>query len=138
MKKRSIIVATLLLVSAAARASVTTADSLPAFASTGASAAKSTSAVTPAPVAAGATVSISNFQFGPKVVRIKSGAEVTWTVKEGTHTVTADNGGFESPTLSAGKTFSHKFSKPGTYRYYCSFHGSKGGHDMAGTVIVTR
>jgi plastocyanin len=132
MKKRWIIVATLLLGSAA------TAGTLPAFESTGASTAKSISALTPAPGAAGATVSISNFQFGPKVVRIKAGADVTWTVKEGSHTVTADNGGFESPTLSAGKTFTYKFSKPGTYRYYCSFHGSKGGHDMAGTIIGTR
>ena len=131
MKKRWIIIATLLL------SSVVAADSLLAFNSTGASAAKSIS-VAPGPAAAGAMVSISNFQFAPKVVRIKAGADVTWQVKEGSHTVSADNAGFESPTLSAGKTFSHKFSTPGTYRYYCSFHGSKGGHDMAGTVIVTK
>jgi plastocyanin len=93
---------------------------------------------TPEPVGAGVTVSISNFQFGPKVVRIKEGSEVTWQVKEGTHTVNADDGSFESPTLSAGQEFSHTFSKAGTYRYYCSFHGSKGGHDMSGTVIVTK
>ena len=55
-------------------------------------------------------MSISNFQFAPKVVRIKAGAEVTWQVKEGTHTVNADNGGFESPTLSAGQKFSHQFA----------------------------
>ena len=132
MKKRWIIAAVLLLGSLAA------ASSLLAFESTRASAAKSISLVRLELVAAGATVSISNFQFAPKVVRIKAGSEVTWQVKEGTHTVTADNGGFESPALSAGKTFSHKFSTPGTYRYYCSFHGSKGGHDMAGTIIVTR
>ena len=92
----------------------------------------------PAAPLAGATVTISNFQFTPKVVRIKAGSEVTWQVKEGSHTVSADDGAFTSPTLSAGKKFSYTFSKPGTYRYYCSFHGSKGGHDMAGTVIVTR
>ncbi|HXM36211.1 MAG TPA: plastocyanin/azurin family copper-binding protein [Pyrinomonadaceae bacterium] len=130
MKKRWIIVATLLL------APVASAGLL--FESKGASAAASIPAVTPAPAVAGATVSISNFQFAPKVVRIKAGADVTWEVKEGTHTVTADNGAFESPALSAGKKFGHTFSTPGTYRYYCSFHGSKGGHDMAGTVVVTR
>lgn len=99
---------------------------------------RSASAVTPAAALAASTVTISNFQFTPKVVRIKAGSEVTWQVKEGAHTVTSDDGAFTSPTMSAGQKFSHTFSKPGTYRYYCSFHGSKGGHDMAGTVIVTR
>lgn len=99
---------------------------------------RSASAVTPEPAAAAATVTISNFQFGPKTVRIKAGGEVTWQVKEGTHTVTADDGSFESQALSTGQKFSHTFAKAGTYRYYCSFHGSKGGHDMAGTVIVGR
>jgi plastocyanin len=83
-------------------------------------------------------VTITNFQFSPKTVTIKAGAEVSWEVKEGTHTVTADNSAFESQALSAGQKFNYKFTKPGTYRYYCSFHGSKGGHDMAGTVNVTR
>ena len=133
MKKRWMIVGTLLLVTVAC------AGSLLAFESTGASVSGSIRAVTPEPaVAAGPTVTISNFQFAPKVVRVKAGTEVTWQVKEGTHTVTADSGAWESPALSAGKTFSHKFDAAGTYRYYCSFHGSKGGHDMAGTVIVTK
>ena len=39
---------------------------------------------------------------------------------------------------TAGKSFSHKFTKAGTYRYYCSFHGSEGGGDMSGTITVTR
>jgi plastocyanin len=99
---------------------------------------KSTAAVTPEPALAGGTVTISNFQFTPRVVRIKAGGSVDWQVKEGTHTVNADDGSFGSSGLSAGQKFSHQFPKPGRYRYYCSFHGSKGGHDMAGTVIVTR
>ena len=81
-------------------------------------------------------VTITNFQFSPKIVTVKAGSEITWEVKEGTHTITSDNGAFESQALSAGQKFSYKFTKPGTYRYYCSFHGSKGGHDMAGTVNV--
>ncbi|HEX8068710.1 MAG TPA: plastocyanin/azurin family copper-binding protein [Pyrinomonadaceae bacterium] len=85
-----------------------------------------------------ATVTLTNFQFAPATVTVKAGGTVTWTNKEGTHTVSADNGAWESPTLSAGQSFSQKFDKPGTYRYYCSFHGSKGGHDMAGVVRVTR
>jgi plastocyanin len=88
--------------------------------------------------AAGATVTISNFKFGPKVVRIKAGSEVTWMVQEGSHTVTADDGSFESAGLSQGQKFSHTFEKAGTFRYFCTLHGAKGGHDMAGTVIVTK
>ena len=92
----------------------------------------------PGPASAEKTVTISNFQFAPKTVTVKVGTDVTWQVKEGTHTVTADNGAFSSEALSAGQKFSNTFTTPGTYRYYCSFHGSKGGHDMAGTIIVTR
>ena len=100
--------------------------------------AKSVPATNSEPATAGKTVTISNFQFAPKSVTVKVGSDVTWQVKEGTHTVTADNGAFESQALSAGQKFSYTFTKAGTYRYYCSFHGGKGGHDMAGTVIVVK
>ena len=83
-----------------------------------------------------AAVSISNFKFEPKVLRVKVGTTVTWTNTDGTHTAVADGENFSSPTLSRGQTFSHKFTKRGKYPYYCSFHGSKGGGDMAGTIIV--
>ena len=131
MKKRWIIAATLSLILMAS------VGSLLAHRSGAASTIGSISRVTPLPAAVAASVSISNFQFAPKVVRIKAGAEVTWQVKEGTHTVTGDSGSWESPTLSAGRTFSHQFAKPGAYRYHCSFHGSPG-HDMFGTVVVTK
>jgi len=55
---------------------------------------------------------------------------------DGTHTAVSDGENFSSATLSKGQTFSHKFTKRGKYPYYCSFHGSKGGGDMAGTIIV--
>ena len=86
----------------------------------------------------GASVEVSNFKFSPKVITVKAGTVVTWVDKEGGHTVEADNGSFSSPTLNAGQTFSRKFTKPGKYPYHCSFHGSAGGADMAGTVVVTR
>jgi plastocyanin len=85
-----------------------------------------------------AKVTITNNKFEPKTVTVKAGSEVIWENKEGTHTVTADDGSWASAGLTAGKTFSHKFDKPGKYPYYCSFHGGKGGHDMAGVVNVTQ
>ena len=83
-----------------------------------------------------ANVAIKNFEFQPKSITVRVGTTVIWTNDQGTHTVKADDGSFTSPTLSSGKTFSHKFTKKGTYGYHCSFHGSSGGHDMAGTVVV--
>ncbi len=85
-----------------------------------------------------ATVTLTNFAFAPKVVRIKAGGTVTWKSKEGIHTVQADDGSFDSGTISAGGSFSKTFDKPGTYKYFCTLHGSAGGHDMAGKIIVTK
>ena len=86
----------------------------------------------------GAKVTITNNKFEPKTVTIKAGSEVTWENKEGTHTVGADDDSWTSSALTAGKSYSQKFDKPGKYPYYCAFHGSKGGHDMSGVVNVTR
>src|SRR5437762_2018051 len=109
MKKRLLVVGAFLL------CTIVAAGALSTFEHTAAAGGKS---IPPAPepaAVAGPTVTISNFTFTPKVVRVKAGTEVTWQVKEGTHTVTADNGSFESPALSAGKSFSHKFATAGTY-----------------------
>jgi plastocyanin len=82
-------------------------------------------------------VTLSNNKFEPKAITIKAGSEVIWENKEGAHNVTADDGSWASPTLAAGQTYTHKFDKPGKYPYYCTFHGGKGGHNMAGVVNVT-
>jgi plastocyanin len=88
---------------------------------------------------AAASVRIVDSEFRPRQIKVKAGTTVTWK-NEGrmAHTVTADDGSFESPTLGAGKTFSREFTEPGTYRYYCAFHGGKDGDGMSGTVVVTR
>jgi plastocyanin len=84
-----------------------------------------------------AKVTITNNKFEPKTITVKAGSEVVWENKEGTHAVSADDGSWTSSALTAGKTFSHKFDKPGKYPYYCAFHGGKGGHQMAGEINVT-
>ena len=43
---------------------------------------------------------------------------------------------FQSPMMVAGDRWERKFEKAGRYSYYCSYHGDKGGKDMAGVVIV--
>ena len=82
------------------------------------------------------SVTIQNFSFAPKEVAITEGTTVEWTDVGGRHSVQADDGSFQSDTLTADGKFEHKFEKAGTYRYFCSFHGEMGGKDMAGTVTV--
>jgi plastocyanin len=82
------------------------------------------------------SVTIQNFSFTPKDVVITEGMTVEWTDVGGRHSVQADDGSFQSDTLIADGKFEHKFEKAGTYAYFCSFHGSMGGKDMAGTVTV--
>ena len=80
------------------------------------------------------SVTISNFAFHPAAVTVKAGSMVTWTQEDtDVHTVHIGGaGGFTSPTLQKGQTFSHTFKSPGTYAYICSIHPF-----MHGTVIVT-
>lgn len=82
-------------------------------------------------------VRISNFRFEPQELVIKAGTIVEWTDEQGRHTVEADDGSFKSDTLTAQGRFEHKFTTPGVYHYYCTFHGDKHGQDMAGVITVT-
>ena len=73
----------------------------------------------PAPIV-NASVTISDFSFQPSVVTIQAGATVTWTNQDPmAHTVTADDGSFDSGMLgvsgSASASYSHVFAEPGTY-----------------------
>jgi len=82
-------------------------------------------------------VSMIGVSFSPKSVTLQPGDTVTWTNNSGlTHTVTADDGSFDSGSVAPGQTFSHTFSTAGTVEYHCSFHGAAGGIGMAGTVVV--
>jgi plastocyanin/uncharacterized membrane protein YozB (DUF420 family) len=82
------------------------------------------------------TIRLSNFKFEPKEVTIAPGTTVEWIDEQGNHTIAADDGSFESDILDAGGRFERKYDKSGAYPYYCTLHGSKGGHEMAGVVIV--
>lgn len=83
------------------------------------------------------TVSIKDFAFDPKTISVSVGDTITWT-NDGPspHTVSADDGSFESGNLDKGATFSQTFAKAGTFAYFCKYHGSKGGVSMAGSVAV--
>lgn len=73
--------------------------------------------------------------FDPKVISISAGDTVTWTW-EGLHDVTADDASFVSGEAVLDSSFEHQFDVVGTFKYYCSVHGTAGGIGMSGTVIV--
>lgn len=93
--------------------------------------------VTAALAQAGVTVDIVDSDYRPGSATIGSGETVTWTHSgDQPHTVTADDGTFDSGELAPGDTFSMRFDSPGTYRYYCTFHGGPGGQGMSAVVVV--
>ncbi|MBI2612301.1 peptidoglycan-binding protein [Candidatus Kaiserbacteria bacterium] len=87
--------------------------------------------------AAQVNVTIGDSYFSPKNITINAGDTVVWThVGGATHTVTADDGSFNSGSLQNGQSYSRTFNAVGTYPYYCIPHGSPGGLGMSGTVTV--
>ena len=96
-------------------------------------------AATKRPAVEPTIVEVSSFKFEPKVLTVKVGTTVRWINKTGWHTVEADNGSFKSTELKGENAyFDHAFTKAGTFPYHCTFHGQKGGKDMAGTIIVQK
>ena len=80
-----------------------------------------------------ASVGIVDFAFDPSSVAVDAGATVTWTNQgPSPHTVTADDGSFDSGTLNAGASFSFTFTSAGTVSYHCSIHPN-----MVGSVVVS-
>ena len=71
----------------------------------------------------GDAVSIKNFAFSIGTLSVSKGTVVTWTNNDATtHTVTADDGSFNSGNIVPGGKFSHTFSTAGTIAYHCSIH----------------
>jgi plastocyanin len=80
-----------------------------------------------------ASVDIFDFGFDSPSITIEAGSTVTWTnTGNAPHTVTADDGTFDSGTLDNGGTFSFTFDTPGTYTYHCEIHPN-----MTAEIVVT-
>jgi plastocyanin len=87
-----------------------------------------------APAAAADTpVDIRDFAFNPNPVEIAAGGSVTWTNQDAVpHTATGvDRAVLQSGTIQPGASFTQVFDTPGTFDYFCEFHGN-----MKGQVIV--
>ncbi len=103
--------------------------------------------VTTTPDAAGAagagTVQVlaKDVKFAPLQVEVTAGTTVVWVNKDPmAHTVTADDGSYDSGLFDQGESWSHRYDEPGVYHYYCTPHSSKGSDGamkgMVGTVVV--
>jgi plastocyanin len=71
--------------------------------------------------------------FVPPEIGVSSeGNIVSWINDDSTeHTITADDGSFDSGPISSGDTFDNTFDAPGDFGYHCSIHPF-----MTGVVIV--
>lgn len=90
----------------------------------------------PAAAGGGQTVSLKLIAFKPDGLTVAAGTAVTWKNEDASeHTVTSGlvnqgSGGvttaadskFESGSLKQNATFSHTFTAPGTYAYFCKIH----------------
>jgi plastocyanin len=83
------------------------------------------------------SVVITDNTFTPKELTIEPGTVVQWQ-NEGRndHNVRPNQDDeFRSRTIEPDETYEHRFDEPGTYRYYCSFHGARG-RGQRGTIVV--
>jgi plastocyanin len=75
---------------------------------------------------------IQGSAFNPDKITVTAGTTITWTNKDGAvHTVTSDNGLFDSGSIAVNGTFTQKFSTAGIFLYHCKVHTT-----MTGTIVV--
>lgn len=88
-----------------------------------------------APAAAEVTVEMNDAnRFEPAEVVVAAGSTVVWlNVGVEPHTVSADDGSFDSPVVNGAESFSFTFETAGAYPYLCTVPDHI---DMIGTVIV--
>src|SRR5215210_280353 len=78
------------------------------------------------------SVNIGDNFFAPPNAAVEPGSTITWT-NNGVepHTVTADDGSFDSGALNPGDSYTVAFDGQGTVTYHCAIHP-----EMRGSVTV--
>ena len=78
------------------------------------------------------SVNIGDNFFDPPQAAVEPGSTITWTNKgDEPHTVTADDGSFDSGRLNPGDSYTVAFDGQGTVTYHCTIHP-----EMRGSVTV--
>ncbi len=71
----------------------------------------------------GTAAEMRSMTFSPSRIEIAAGAAVTWTNNDQlVHTITADDGTWDSGPIEPGKTWTHTFAQPGEYGFHCTPH----------------
>jgi plastocyanin len=80
---------------------------------------------------------LDNF-YKRDVTRVPAGTLVRFSNGgRAVHNAVAADGAWTTPlTILSGKAATVTLSKPGVYRFYCTFHGTRDGQGMAGTIVV--
>jgi plastocyanin len=87
----------------------------------------------PAVLAADHTIDIAGFAFAPQSATIHVGDTVTWANADAQgHTATADDGSWQTGTISGNTSKSLTFTTAGTFAYHCSIHPT-----MTATITVS-
>jgi plastocyanin len=91
-------------------------------------------AASPAPAATEAPIEITDQGFTPDSIEIAGGDVVEWrNTDQVAHTVTAENGSFDSGPLEPGASFSLTFEAAGSYTYSSTGEGERA---WIATVVV--
>jgi plastocyanin len=78
------------------------------------------------------SVNIGDNFFDPPQSAVEPGSTITWTNNgDEPHTVTADDGSFDSGMLNPGDSYTVAFDGQGTLTYHCAIHP-----EMRGSVTV--
>ena len=84
------------------------------------------------PVQNARSVDIGDNFFDPPNAAVEPGSTITWTNRGAVpHTVTADDGSFDSGVLNPGDSYTVAFGGQGTVTYHCEIHP-----EMRGSVTV--
>jgi plastocyanin len=80
-------------------------------------------------------VSIANFAFTPKIVKVSAGSKVTWRNDDDVpHKIQSSDNRFRgSPLLDTKGVYAVDFKESGEFPYFCSLHPT-----MQGKVVVSR
>jgi plastocyanin len=82
-------------------------------------------------------IAIQGYAFQPVEIQAAPGTTVTWTNRDAVaHTVSARGGEWGSGLLPQGQQFSHTFTEPGTYDYFCQPHPWMVGRIVVGQATV--
>jgi len=84
------------------------------------------------PSAQATDIKVDNFTFSPETLTVSVNSNVTWTNKDDVpHVIASTDGLFRSKGLDTDDHYSFKFTKPGTYNYFCAIHPK-----MTGKIVV--